>query len=119
MPTIIPVLRVFDYDKIIEFYINWLGCTIVWELHPKETPFYMQISLRGNLINLSQHHGECSPGALVIISDFSGLEAYHQSLLDKHYMFMNPGLNRQEWDDTMLTMRIIIPFIILLSLMNG
>ena len=25
MSTIKPILRIFDYDKTIEFYINWLG----------------------------------------------------------------------------------------------
>ncbi|MDB5153539.1 MAG: hypothetical protein JWR54_2290 [Mucilaginibacter sp.] len=25
MSTITPVLRIFDYDKAIEFYVNWPG----------------------------------------------------------------------------------------------
>lgn len=27
----IPILRIFDYQKAIEFYIDWLGFEIVWE----------------------------------------------------------------------------------------
>jgi Glyoxalase superfamily protein len=28
---VIPVLRIFDYKKTIEFYIEWLGFVIDWE----------------------------------------------------------------------------------------
>lgn len=27
----IPILRIFDYKKAIEFYVDWLGFKIVWE----------------------------------------------------------------------------------------
>jgi len=110
MPAIIPVLRVFDYDKIIEFYVKWMDFSVEWEYRPEDAPFYMQISLRGSLINLSQHHGDCIPGARIIISDFEGLEAYHRSLLEKQYRFMRPGLVRLEWDRNTLAMSVIDPF---------
>ena len=110
MPTIIPVLRAFDYDKIIEFYVKWMDFNVEWEHRPEDAPFYMQVSLRGVRINLSQHHGECSPGARIIIPDFEGLEAYHQSLLEKQYRFMRPGLDRPEWDRNTIAMSVIDPF---------
>ena len=110
MPIIIPVLRVFDYDKIIEFYVKWMDFSVEWEHRPEDAPFYMQVSLRGSLINLSQHHGECSPGARIIISDFKGLEVYHRSLQEKQYRFMHPGLDRPEWDRDTLAMSVIDPF---------
>lgn len=28
---VIPILRIFDYKKAIEFYIDWLGFKINWE----------------------------------------------------------------------------------------
>ncbi len=28
---VIPILRIFDYKKTIEFYIDWLGFKINWE----------------------------------------------------------------------------------------
>ncbi len=28
---IIPVLCIFDYNKTLEFYVNWLGFSIDWE----------------------------------------------------------------------------------------
>ena len=27
----IPVLRIFDYKKAVEFYVDWLEFTIAWE----------------------------------------------------------------------------------------
>jgi catechol 2,3-dioxygenase-like lactoylglutathione lyase family enzyme len=108
--NIIPVLRVFDYAKIIEFYVDWLGAKIEWEHKPEGSPFYMQISIRGLRINLSQHHGECSPGALVLIEDFENLTDYHKTLTDKKYTFMKPGLQQVEWDPGTITLRVIDPF---------
>ena len=31
--TVIPVLRIYDIDKTKDFYIDWLGFGIDWELH--------------------------------------------------------------------------------------
>lgn len=103
-------MRVFDYAKTIEFYVDWLGANIEWEYKPEGSPFYMQIAIRDLAINLSQHHGECSPGALVILEGFEDLAAYHQLLHDKKYPFMNPGLEQVEWDPDTIRMRVIDPF---------
>jgi hypothetical protein len=110
MAKTIPVFRVFDYNKRIEFYINWLGCDVLWELRPEKGPFYMRIAIRDVEINLSEHHGECSPGALIVIEDFKNLKQYHQTLIDKHYPFMLPGISTPEWDAHTLTTTVIDPF---------
>jgi len=110
MTTVIPVLRVFDYAKTIEFYIDWLGCTKEWEHAPEGSPFYMRVSLRGARFDLSEHHGECSPGARISLDNFSGLEAWHQELLAKNYKFMKPGLGRVEWAPDTLEVTVIDPF---------
>lgn len=110
MTTAVPVFRVFDYAKVIEFYVNWLGFSIDWEYAPEQSPFYMQVSLREVRINLSEHHGECSPGALVLITGFKGLRAYQKSLLQKKYTYMRPGLETREWDPGTIFMGVIDPF---------
>ena len=33
---VIPILRIFDYQKTLEFYIGWMGFEIVWEHHFEE-----------------------------------------------------------------------------------
>lgn len=108
--TVIPVFRVFDYAKTIEFYVNWLGFDINWEYRPEGSPFYMQVSIRGVAIDLSEHHGECSPGGRISFSGFENLEAYHRLLQGKGYKFMNPGLRRVEWQPDTLEMTVIDPF---------
>lgn len=110
MSKAIPVFRVFDYAKTIEFYIDWLGAQIVWEHRPENVPFYMQISLQGAILNLSQHHGDCSPGGLVMLDDCKDLKSYHQTLLAKHYTFMKPGLERADWDPATQMVTVIDPF---------
>ena len=91
---VIPVLRIFDYDKAIEFYVNWLGFTVDWEHHFEDnTPVYMQISLEGIVLHLSEHHGDSSPGANVYI-DCVELKAYHETLIAKKYKYNRPGLEK-------------------------
>jgi hypothetical protein len=110
MTKVIPVLRAFDRKKVLEFYVDWLGFTINWEHHPDNSPFYMQISLRDIVIDISEHHGDATPGSKVIITGFEGLEAYHQALLNKNYTYMKPGLSRVEWDQDTLETIVIDPF---------
>jgi len=110
MTKIVPVMRVFDYRKTIEFYIDWLGFHMEWEHKPVDNPFYMRITLGDVSIDLSEHHGECSPGAKIAITGFEGLEAYHQHLTGKRYKFMNPGLEKMKWNSETLEMTVIDPF---------
>lgn len=58
-----PIFRIFDYNKAIAFYINWLSFTVDWEDKPENSPVYLQISLDGIVIHLTEHHGDCTPGA--------------------------------------------------------
>ncbi len=110
MATIIPIFRIFDYDKAIEFYINWLGFKIDWEDKPAHTPVYMQISLGDIVLHLTEHHGDCSPGARAYIGSFEGLRNYHRQLLDKQYKYNKPGIGQAPWDRETLCMGVIDPF---------
>jgi catechol 2,3-dioxygenase-like lactoylglutathione lyase family enzyme len=90
----IPILRIFDYDKAIEFYVNWLGFKIDWEhTFEENTPVYMQVSLDGIELHLSEHHGDSSPGAHIHIN-CTGLEAFHKEIIDKKYKYNRPGLEK-------------------------
>ncbi|MBB5645233.1 glyoxalase superfamily protein [Pedobacter cryoconitis] len=110
MATIIPIFRIFDYDKAIEFYINWLGFKIDWEHKETGTPIYMQVSMQGILLHLTEHHGDCTPGARAYIADFENLKDFHQLLLAKDYKFNRPGLEKQSWNDQVDYMEVIDPF---------
>ena len=73
MSTVKPILRIFDYDKTLEFYINWLGFKIDWEhVFEPGAPRYIQVTFRDISFHLSEHHGDSSPGAHIFIEDFTG-----------------------------------------------
>ena len=111
MPTIKPIFRIFDYAKAVEFYVDWLGFKIDWE-HTFEDnfPIYLQISLGDISIHLTEHHGDCSPGARVHIENFNGLKEYHALLTAKNFKYNKPGLCTAFWDENTIVMEVLDPF---------
>jgi extradiol dioxygenase family protein len=104
----VPVLRIFDVPKAREFYIGFLGFKVGFEHRfEPDLPLFMQISLGDIILYLSEHHGDCSPGAKVVI-ETTGLAAYHADLAAKKYGYARPGLVDQPWGAT--TMTIADPF---------
>lgn len=95
---VIPVLRIFDYKKAIEFYVDWLGFAIAWE-HTFEdnAPIYMEVVKDGITLHLTEHHGDASPGSNVFIW-VEGLKAYHQELINKEYKYNKPGMEKTFYD---------------------
>jgi catechol 2,3-dioxygenase-like lactoylglutathione lyase family enzyme len=110
MSIVKPILRSYDYDKAIEFYVNWLGFKVDWE-HEFEpgTPKFMQVSLRDIILYISEHHGDGSPGVRIAIDDFKGLREYHRQLIDKKYKYNRPGINVPEWDPATISVTVIDP----------
>jgi catechol 2,3-dioxygenase-like lactoylglutathione lyase family enzyme len=91
---VIPMLRIFDYQKAVEFYVGWLGFKIVWEHYfEPNTPVYMEVEREGITLHLSEHHGDGTPGSHVFIW-CDGVEAYHKELIDKNYKYNRPGLGK-------------------------
>ena len=110
----IPLLRIFDSVKAREFYIDYMGFTIEWEHRFEENlPLYMQIKKEGCVLHLTEHHGDCCPGATVFLR-VRGLERYHQELNAKSYAYMRPGLEKTFRNS--LCMEVIDPFGIRLRL---
>lgn len=86
----IPVLRIFDYRKALEFYIEWLGFKIDWEhQYQLSMPRYMQISKSGIILHLSEHYGDGTPGTKVFLW-FNNLEEFHKEL--KPYKYYKPEI---------------------------
>ena len=112
MATVKPIFRIFDYDKAVEFYVEWLGFTIDWEheFEPGSTPKYVQISLRDIILHLSEHHGDASPGSHINIDDFENLTAYNRELNDKKYKYGRPGLEVPPWNEKAIIMTVHDPF---------
>ncbi|RRB02851.1 glyoxalase superfamily protein [Larkinella rosea] len=95
--TIIPIFRIFDYPKAVEFYVNWLGFTIAWEHRFGEnSPVYLEITKGDLKLHLSEHHSDATPGSKVLI-DYPELESFHKELIAKNYHYMKPGFNEAFW----------------------
>ncbi|MES2951983.1 MAG: glyoxalase superfamily protein [Pseudomonadota bacterium] len=93
----IPILRIFDEAKAKDFYIAFLGFTLDWE-HRFEAslPLYMQISKDACVIHLSEHHGDCSPGAAMRI-ETEALETFQKQLIEKQYKYARPVIQETPW----------------------
>lgn len=93
----IPILRIFDEAKAREFYVEFLGFKVDWE-HRFEPgmPLYMQVSKDGCVLHLSEHHGDCSPGAALRIAT-TELDAFHARISAKQYKYARPGIENTPW----------------------
>jgi catechol 2,3-dioxygenase-like lactoylglutathione lyase family enzyme len=92
-----PILRIFDEAKAKEFYVDFLGFKVDWEHRfEPDLPLYMQISKDGCILHLSEHHGDCCPGAAVRI-ETTELDALHAELTAKHYKYYRPGIEEVPW----------------------
>jgi uncharacterized glyoxalase superfamily protein PhnB len=94
---VIPILRIFDIAKADEFYLGFLGFAVDFD-HRFEPglPLYRQVSRGGLLLHLSEHHGDCSPGARIRVM-MQGVEAFHREITAKGYGHMRPGLEKMPW----------------------
>ena len=97
LEQIVPILRIFDITKAKEFYIHYLGFALDWE-HRFEPnlPLYMQLSKKNIKIHLSEHHGDCSPGAAIRI-EVDEIRDFHRVLLNQNYNYSRPGLEKTSW----------------------
>jgi uncharacterized glyoxalase superfamily protein PhnB len=105
---ITPILRIFDEAKAREFYLEFLGFKLDWE-HRFEPgfPLYMQVSMGGCTLHLSEHHGDVCPGASIRI-ETDELDAYHAQLTAANYKYARPGIEQTPWDSR--EVRIADPF---------
>ena len=92
-----PILRIFDETKAREFYVDFLGFTVEWEHRFEDgLPLYMEITRDECTIHLTEHHGDCCPGAAVRIEtdDLTGL---HGQLSSTEYRFARPCIEDTPW----------------------
>ncbi|AQX13043.1 bleomycin resistance protein [Elizabethkingia meningoseptica] len=92
--AIIPVLRMFDYQKAKEFYVDWLGFDILWEhTFDENFPVYMEVQRDNIKFHLSEHHGDGTPGTHVFIW-CDEIESFHKEISVKNYKYNKPGLEK-------------------------
>ena len=100
-----PILRIFDETKARQFYVDFLGFQIDWE-HRFEPglPLYLQVSRDGCTLHLSEHHGDCCPGAAMRI-EVDEIDTLHTELSAKHFKYARPGLEDTPWGTRDISVR--------------
>ncbi|OON60292.1 glyoxalase/bleomycin resistance/extradiol dioxygenase family protein [Massilia sp. KIM] len=94
---VVPILRIFDERKAREFYVDFLGFAVEWE-HRFEPglPLYLQVARGGCVLHLSEHHGDCCPGAAIRI-DSADVDALQAELAGKNYGYARPQVDDTPW----------------------
>jgi uncharacterized glyoxalase superfamily protein PhnB len=105
LKKVVPILRIFSVDKAHEFYLDFLGFKVDWEHRFGEKfPLYLQVSRSGVVLHLSEHHGDGSPGAAIIVN-MTGVDDYLRELAAKDYRYYKPGIEEQPWGARTITVR--------------
>ena len=103
----IPILRIFDEAKAREFYEGFLGFRIDWQHRfEPDLPIYLQVSRGALKLHLSEHSGDASLGANMVVY-MTGVETWQKSLVEKNYRYNRPGLQHQDWG---MECQVIDPF---------
>lgn len=99
--AVIPIFRMFDWDKAQEFYVGYLGWTVDWSHRfDQDAPLYVQVSGPGGVrLHLSEHHGDSTPGSSAII-EVADVEQVHAALSAKDYRYARPGIETVPWGRT-------------------
>jgi catechol 2,3-dioxygenase-like lactoylglutathione lyase family enzyme len=102
---ITPILRCFDEAKTREFYVGFLGFAVDWE-HRFEAnaPLYMGVSRGDCVLHLSEHYGDCSPGAAIRIA-CDDIDSLHAELTAKDYRHAKPGIESPPWGGREVTVK--------------
>ncbi|WP_207894502.1 glyoxalase superfamily protein [Tamaricihabitans halophyticus] len=88
----VPVLRVQRFDDVREFYLDFLGFTVEWEHRFEPSmPLYIRLTRGDTRLDLSEHHGDGTPGSVVWIN-VRNVYRLHAELEQKRYSSQRPGV---------------------------
>ncbi|MGI9204761.1 MAG: glyoxalase superfamily protein [Woeseiaceae bacterium] len=92
-----PIFRIFDEARAKAFYVDFLGFSVAWEHRFEDgLPLYLEITRDNVRLHLTEHHGDCCPGAAVRIGT-DNLRALHDELSVKDYEFARPEIVDTPW----------------------
>ncbi len=97
----IPVIRIFDEAKAKDFYLGFLGMTLDWEHRfGPEFPLYMQVSMEGLVLHLSEHSGDGSPGTKLLVN-MDALDVLFAQVSATEYRYSRPSIETAPWGNRM------------------
>lgn len=82
----------YDIERTKAFYLDFLGCALDFEDGDPDGPVYMQVSRGPLVLHLSSHHGDGTPGSVVLV-EISGMDELIAGLHATGYPFMHPGID--------------------------
>lgn len=107
-PSVVPILRSFDEEMARAFYVDFLEFKVVFEHRfAPDLPLYTGLEREACELHLSEHYGDCAPGAQVRIA-CSDVDAYCALLNAKQFRNARPGVEDMPWGTR--EMRITDPF---------
>lgn len=91
----VPILRIHDEALAREFYLDYLDFALEWE-HRFEPgmPLYMRIRRDDTVLDLSEHHGDGTPGTTVWVP-LASVAAFHADISGRPHPRLRPGIDRE------------------------
>ncbi len=106
----IPILRILDEAKAMEFYVDFLGFNLDWG-NRASGALFVQVSLDECVLHLSEHSGDACVGAAVKLHT-NNIEEYVAQLLSRRFPHgvaeQRPGVEAQPWGS--LDILLVDPF---------
>ena len=99
-----PIFRIFDEDRARDFYIRWMGFSVVFEHRfAPDMPLYLAVRRDDFILHLSEHSGDTTPGTRIRVSvdDIAALHADLTSRTEKSLRLGAPC--PQPWGELDLT----------------
>lgn len=105
----VPVLRSFDEARAREFYLDYLHFSVEWEhrFEAASTPLYLRLRRDQFVLDLSEHHGDGTPGSTVWVP-VSDVTALHEELHATGYDRIKPGIDADSPGGP--TLEVVDPF---------
>ena len=99
-----PIFRIFDEDRARDFYIRWMGFTVLFQHRfGPDMPLYLGLKRDDFELHLSGHSGDTTPGTRirVRVDDIAALHADLTSRPERSLRLGPPQL--QDWGEVDLT----------------
>lgn len=106
--TVVPVLRIQDDALARAFYLDYLAFQVEWEHRfAPDLPLYVRIRKDDAVLDLSEHHGDGTPGSVVWVP-VADVAALHADLASRPHPRLRPGIDHDSPGGP--TMEVIDPF---------
>lgn len=91
----VPVLRIHDETLAREFYLDYLGFGVEWEHRfEPEMPLYLRVRRDETVLDLSEHHGDGTPGG-VVWAPVASAATFLADISGRAHPRLRPGIDHE------------------------